>query len=52
MYRDYYEVHAAEWEAAQEWLTYEADMATNPYGSAYPTASNIEAMYIESKARC
>lgn len=34
MTNEYWEVHEAEWLAAQEameWLLFEADMATNPY---------------------
>ena len=35
MIYNYYEVHEQEWEAWNEytdWLNFEADMATNPYG--------------------
>lgn len=52
MYKDYFEAHQAEWEEAQEWLAYEADMVTNPYDWTCPTASDMEAMYTQSEARC
>lgn len=47
MYKDYFEVHQAEWEEAQEWLAYEADMATDPCGAlTAPTAAEMEEMFL------
>lgn len=46
MYKEYYEVHEAEWLAAQEWMAYEADMATAPHGEAAPTEAEMEEMFL------
>jgi hypothetical protein len=47
MYKDYFEVHEAEYEAMTEWLAYEADMATDPNGAtAAPTEAEMEEMFL------
>lgn len=47
MYKDYYEVHEADWQAMQDYLAFEEDMASMPYGNILPSSEDIEAMAAE-----
>ena len=50
MTKDYWEVHEAEWQAEQEWLAYEREMAEQADAEPLPTDEEMEQMFLTYSA--